>query len=201
MSMRVVAGRCLFLVGFLSLSVVASVFASSQDSVVPSSSTPPLLLAEASTTTTAAPTEQTVRATGPTPGMAVTLALAPGVVVHGAGHFYAGRPLVGAALLAAELGSLYLIYRGGTSINSAINNGAVDAKSANFGESEEFSRGAGWAAAGVAVFLASWFFDLTGAPIAAGETAAAKAKAAEPSLTIKPQFRADRAGVIVEQRF
>ncbi len=131
--------------------------------------------------------------------MAVTLALGPGLAVHGVGHFYAGRPVTGAALLAAELGAVYLAYRGGTDIMRAQANGVFDTNSPNLGQSEEFSRGAGLAAVGVAVFLASWLYDLTGAPIAAAETAAAKAAAR--AVTISPEFRDNRAGVVIEHRF
>lgn len=135
----------------------------------------------------------------PNPGMAATLALVPGIAVHGAGHFYAGRPLAGAALVAVELGSLYLAYLGSTQISSAVNSGVGDADSANFGDSEEFSRGLGLVVTGTALFLGSWLFDLSGAPTAAAETAAARKEAAGTAL--RPEVRPDQVALVLEQRF
>lgn len=181
------------MLGLLLLGLVFSAFAVpafSQDSS----------LRQSADASAAAPSDM-ARVSAPNPGVAITLAMMPGVAVHGAGHFYAERPLTGAALLAVELGSLYLLYRGGTGIYNATNSGVLDGTSANFGESEEFSRGAGLAVAGLTIFIASWLYDLTGAPIAASETLAAKTRAVNRNLTVKPEVRADRAGVVFEHRF
>jgi len=160
-----------------------------------------LQMAASSPASASAPTSRSRPVAGPNPGVAISLALMPGVAVHGAGHFYAGRPLTGAALVAVELGSLYLMYRGGTGVYDAVNGGAFDTESRNVGGSEEFSRGAGFAVAGLILFLASWLYDLTGSPIAAEETTAAKNKKVNQSLTLTPQLQTGRAGVLVEQRF
>ncbi len=136
---------------------------------------------------------------GPFPGMALTLALVPGIAVHGSGHFYAGRPLTGAALAAVEVGALYLAYLGSMQITSAVNSGVGDAESENFGNSEELSRGLGLAVTGAALFLGSWLFDLSGAPTAAAETAAARKQAAGTAL--RPALRPDQVALVLERRF
>jgi TM2 domain-containing membrane protein YozV len=99
-------------------------------------------------------------------GVAAGLAMGPGLLVHGVGHMYAGRPLTGVALLLAEAGGLYMAYRGGTDVSSAV--GAIDGSTfSNFhGDSGQISRGLGLAAGGLMIFLSSWLYDVTGSPIA-----------------------------------
>lgn len=121
---------------------------------------------------------------GPQPAAAAGLALFPGVLVHGTGHFYAGRPLTGSVLAASEAAAVYLIIRGGMEAYSSgkdiadmLNNSAGQGVSQNLGDTGNLSYGLGLAAAGLVVFLGSWLFDVTGAPLAAMQ----KQKAAAPA--------------------
>lgn len=140
---------------------------------------------------------------GPLPGVAAALAFAPGVVVHGSGHFYAGRPFAGWCLVLAEAGSVYLAYRGVSELVAMKN----ELDSASFtsysGDSERISRGIGWAAGGLVLFLASWFYDMSGAPLAAADANSIRIsqspESKDPSVVAQVQENGLRVGI--QQKF
>lgn len=104
-------------------------------------------------------------------GVAIGLATFPGVLVHGSGHFYAGRPLTGALLLMVEAGAVYMTYRGVSDLMSVADANMGDDVTdiqiiTNLSETGQLSRGIGLAAGGLVLFLSSWLYDLTGSPIA-----------------------------------
>ena len=73
------------------------------------------------------------------PNMALLYAVIPGVLIHGSGHFYAGKTTTGAVLLGSEL-------VGGTMFYYALWGGGS------------------FLAAGGVLFFGSWIYDLVGAP-------------------------------------
>ena len=102
-------------------------------------------------------------------GVAISLALVPGVVLHGAGHFYANRPWTAGVLLLAEAGGLVMAYRGGRDVYSAVDSVDFNNFSNYHGDTGQLSNGMGLALGGVMIFLSSWLFDLTGSPLAADQ--------------------------------
>jgi hypothetical protein len=181
--------------------LILGVYAAAAAAAGPGDEPSLLTLAEASPAPAVSPVAPLPPAQVPNPRTAATLALAPGVVLHGSGHFYAGRPLTGAALVAVELGSLYMMYRGGTGISDAVASGVTDENSPNFGNTAELSNSIGLAVGGLALFLASWFYDLSGAPVAAAETAAARRGEIPRTSELTPQVRAEYVGLVWKQRF
>jgi hypothetical protein len=84
------------------------------------------------------------------PNYAIFVALVPGAVVHGAGHFYAGKVRTGFILLGCELVGAGLVYLGGvTGVESG----------------EPSSGGKVAMATGVTLFYGSWAYDLVFAPL------------------------------------
>jgi hypothetical protein len=137
------------------------------------------------------------------PGVAVGLALVPGVALHGAGYLYAGRPWTAGALLLAEAGGLYMAYRGGTDIYSAVDGLDFDKFSNFHGDTGQLSRGMGLALGGVMIFLTSWLVDITGSPMAVEQSNVANkpAPAASAAPEIIPRLTAHGFEVAVERRF
>jgi hypothetical protein len=82
---------------------------------------------------------------------AFLVALVPGSVVHGAGHFYAGKSKAGFLLLGAEIIGAGLCYL------SALGNLAGNTKK---GSSD------GTAFIGLTLFVGSWIYDIIEAPLA-----------------------------------
>lgn len=88
------------------------------------------------------------------PWIAFGIALVPGFVVHGAGHFYAGRIGTGLLLLGTEVvGMSLLVYAAVSSIALAWG-GEYDP------EAEL------WAIGGLVLFMGSWICDMVGSPLA-----------------------------------
>jgi TM2 domain-containing membrane protein YozV len=104
------------------------------------------------------------------PALAGTLAFIPGVVIHGAGHMYAGSWMKGLGLLAIEgltVGVIANNISTGTSDIQALS----DATKNNQIPTDVSSA---YSKAGIIIvcgmgFLWSWFDDMAGAPIAATE--------------------------------
>ncbi len=136
-------------------------------------------------------------------GVAITWALGPGFLVHGAGHMYAGRPWTGVSLFLAEVGGAYMAYRGGTDAYSAIDVMSKNNFAEFHGDSGQVSRGIGLAAGGVMIFLASWLYDLTGSPIAVDQynQTLTPRQAETSSPVIVTQLTPGGVTVAVEQRF
>jgi len=166
---------------------------------------PSLLLAAADTSAAAPTTDEQVHAPaanqGPSPGTASGLAFFPGVLAHGTGHFYAGRPVTGALLVVAEALGVYLAYTGAMDIRRGLE--AFDPDDPTFeGDTGTLSQGIGLAAGGAMIFLTSWFFDLSGAPIAAGEEAAKRQAAATAGRTqVRPALTPGGVAVVLERTF
>jgi hypothetical protein len=88
------------------------------------------------------------------PKMAVFYAIIPGVVVHGSGHFYAGRTKTGLLLLETEVAGTGLVFLAGL---------------AGFAESEGGESSIDpelWGFAGLLLFVGSWVYDVVMSPIA-----------------------------------
>jgi len=84
------------------------------------------------------------------PNTALLIAILPGSIVHGAGHFYARRPVTGAALLGIEMVSLVFFVR-------AIGQGLSDTGSREQERQDSFI--------GTTLFFGSWLYDIIVAPL------------------------------------
>jgi hypothetical protein len=84
------------------------------------------------------------------PNTALVIAILPGSIVHGAGHFYARRPVTGAALLGIEAVSFVFFVR-------AIGQGLSDTGSPEQERQEAFI--------GTTLFFGSWLYDIIVAPL------------------------------------
>ena len=83
------------------------------------------------------------------PNIALLIAIVPGFAVHGAGHFYARRPVTAVVLFGVEIiGSMFVF-------GSAL-------EGWDTGSSEHEGRDA---VIGMILFLGSWAYDLIGAPL------------------------------------
>lgn len=84
------------------------------------------------------------------PNTALFYALVPGFVVHGAGHFYAGKPKVGVILLLAGTAGEVMVVGGG--IGFAFSGSKVDTGTQML------------IATGGILFIGSWLYDVFVAP-------------------------------------
>lgn len=91
--------------------------------------------------------------------MAFGIALVPGAIIHGAGHFYAGKIGTGFVLLGCEFVGTGLI---GGGMISLIEKGIIK------GESGE--PGVMMMEAGLVLFAGSWIYDIIGSPIVVMKT-------------------------------
>lgn len=124
------------------------------------------------------------------PGTAIALATFPGIVIQGSGHFYAGRPVTGAILLLVELGAVTMAYNGGRDIYAVVQENTRSdisdvALVENLSNTSRLSRGIGLAVGGVVLFLSSWFYDMTGAPLAVEEDNQKYTRSGGPELKAK----------------
>jgi hypothetical protein len=85
------------------------------------------------------------------PNKALLIAVFPGFIAHGSGHFYARKSLTGLALFTAEAAGLILWLRGSNFMGGS--SGGPDTEQAEF-------------ITGMALFFGSWAYDLIGAPLA-----------------------------------
>ncbi len=85
------------------------------------------------------------------PYTAAFYSVIPGVLVHGSGHFYAGKEGTGSALLGLEAAGVLLLYFGSLS--------------AFQGSSHQNDTDA-MGYMGLALFAGSWVYDMVGSPIA-----------------------------------
>lgn len=89
------------------------------------------------------------------PNKAFLYAVVPGIVVHGAGHFYAGETTTGWVLVAGEVVSLSLAaYAIGVGIGESTNGSTSNSNAEIVG-----------IFAGT-LFIATWLYDIVGAPVA-----------------------------------
>lgn len=85
------------------------------------------------------------------PNTALLIAVVPGFVFHGSGHFYARKSLTGLALFATESVGLILWLRGINPFGGS--GGSHDTEQVEY-------------ITGMALFFGSWAYDLIGAPLA-----------------------------------
>jgi len=89
------------------------------------------------------------------PNKAFLYAVVPGIVVHGAGHFYAGETTTGCVLVAGEVVSLSLAaYAIGVGIGESTNGSTSNSNAEIVG-----------IFAGT-LFITTWLYDIVGAPVA-----------------------------------
>jgi hypothetical protein len=89
------------------------------------------------------------------PGKALLYALLPGLVVHGAGHFYAGDKTAGWALVGGEVLGLCLIaYAAGARSDYKPLSSDLDDEAETIGYF------------GAGLFVGTWIYDVIGAPLA-----------------------------------
>ena len=84
------------------------------------------------------------------PTAAFLIALVPGSVVHGAGHFYAAKPKTGFVLLGSEIVGIGL-FMGGALSGFAGNEGNDRLETIGF--------------VGFSLFIVSWLYDMINAPL------------------------------------
>jgi TM2 domain-containing membrane protein YozV len=87
------------------------------------------------------------------PNMALLYAVVPGVVVHGSGHFYAGKTGTGAVLLGAGVVGGAVFFIGGVGKGFSQMEGG-----------EAWKYGDVLMVFGAVLFVGSWIYDLVGAP-------------------------------------
>ena len=87
------------------------------------------------------------------PNMAILYAVIPGVVIHGSGHFYAGKTKTGVVLLGSELVGGTIFYVG------ALDKAFSQSKGGKLGIYGDI-----FIAFGGVLFVGSWIYDLFGAP-------------------------------------
>lgn len=89
------------------------------------------------------------------PNMAIFYAFIPGIVVHGSGHFYAGRKVTGWILVGGEILSLGMCtYAVGAGLGES-----MSGSSSNINDDIA-------AILGGTLFFGTWIYDLIGAPLA-----------------------------------
>ncbi|MES2201785.1 MAG: hypothetical protein V4498_06005 [candidate division FCPU426 bacterium] len=120
------------------------------------------------------------------PFLAGTLALVPGVAIHGAGHMYAGSWMKGLGLFAIEAASAGIAY-------TTVMAGADDIKkftdNKDGGVPEDLSpvlSRTGVILVCTFAFLETWFDDIVGAPIAASEYNRRAEAAAAAEVSLRP---------------
>lgn len=116
--------------------------------------------------------------------LSVTLSIVPGIVIHGMGHYYAGRPGTGLVLTMLEVGAGALIGIGAANGLDEVDKLTSDEKlPEGIGV---VTRAEGMIVGGTVLFLTTWLYDVFGAPKAVGadnadlDRQAAKAAALNP---------------------
>jgi hypothetical protein len=106
------------------------------------------------------------------PKMALFYAIIPGIIVHGAGHFYADKPVTGLILIGVEGAGLMFMMSGVVS---------------QFNENRVSESGGIDGVVGITLFLGSWFYDLIGAPIAVNKENEDLLQQKKTSLQFQPK--------------
>jgi hypothetical protein len=86
------------------------------------------------------------------PGITLGLALVPGFVIHGFGHYYIEKPVMGTALLLIEIGSFFMVA-------SQIDFGENSGRKSNYDITD----------LGTFLFYGSWAYDFIASPIIANK--------------------------------
>jgi hypothetical protein len=106
-----------------------------------------------------------MQASRKSPIMAFLIALGPGVVIHGAGHYYVGDYKTGCKLLGGEVISYIIGMYGMVLVNEYTSNrinAKPDATLEGIGQFLIIAGGCG--------FVATWIYDLIAAPISTSNT-------------------------------
>lgn len=91
------------------------------------------------------------------PYMAIFYAFIPGLVIHGSGHFYAGKTETGFWLLGAEVAGVSIVYVSALAGYAASEAGRIS-------EVAEFG-----AIGGLLLFVGSWVYDVVKSPLVVKE--------------------------------
>jgi hypothetical protein len=118
------------------------------------------------------------------PNAALTYALFPGVIAHGAGHIYAGEVRTGLVLLGSELGGLALYAWGAA---TGVERG------------QPSSEGVIAMATGGALFFGSWAYDLVFAPLGVRKKNEQLLRARNARLKLRT--RDEQVGLVLVWRF
>jgi TM2 domain-containing membrane protein YozV len=98
------------------------------------------------------------------PLIALGIAFFPGIIVHGAGHFYAGKPKTGSLLLVGELVGVGCIAAGIVVISLGVFTKVGTLGAADVTE-EASGLASGLVYVGSGLFLGTWVYDIVFAPI------------------------------------
>jgi hypothetical protein len=123
------------------------------------------------------------------PGVAGGLAFFPGIAVHGAGHMYAGSWIKGLGLLAIEgaaVGIAVANYNGAASEFEAMSKGSGGGKFPTSADGAYTKIGI--ITVSTMAFLWTWFDDMAGASIAAGEFNKIADEKSQAQLRVEPRF-------------
>jgi len=97
------------------------------------------------------------------PLIALGIAFFPGVIIHGAGHFYAGKPKTGSLLLVGELVGVGCIAAGIVVISLGVFTKVGTLGAADVTEASGLASGLLYVGSGL--FLGTWVYDVVFAPI------------------------------------
>jgi hypothetical protein len=114
-----------------------------------SNSVESLLITESSSSDSCGMSQLSVQSNKKSPTVALLLALVPGSLVHGAGHFYAGKVKTGFILLGTEIVGMSLLA-----------GGALSGLPGNVKE----DRGEMMGFIGFSLFIGSWVYDIVESP-------------------------------------
>lgn len=95
--------------------------------------------------------------------IALGIAFFPGVIIHGAGHFYAGKPKTGSLLLVGELVGVGCIAAGIVVISLGVFTKVGTLGAADVTEASGLASGLMYVGSGL--FLGTWVYDVVFAPI------------------------------------
>lgn len=116
--------------------------------------------------------------------LSVTLAVVPGVVIHGMGHYYAGRAGTGLVLTMLEVGAGALIGIGASNGLDEFDKLQDDMKIPD--GIGTVTRAEGMIVGGTVLFLTTWLYDLLGAPKAVGADNADLDRQAAQAAALNP---------------
>jgi len=110
-----------------------------------------------------AETVDSVQKSGKSPILAFIIALFPGVIIHGSGHYYVGKPKTGTLLLTVELLSIAAVGAGMILVALGATLKAITLGKGDV--SEIFSPVGILVYGGTLGFIFSWIYDIIGAPL------------------------------------
>ena len=123
------------------------------------------------------------------PGLAVFLAVIPGIAIHGTGHMYAGSWMKGVGLLAVEgvaIGVAANAISSGTNDIAALGNGLSNGKFPT-DVSGAYTK-SGILIVSTMAFLWTWWDDMAGSPIAVNEYNKLVDEKSQAHLRLQPRL-------------